>query len=76
MAIRLAAAEREQIEAAARAQDMAVGAFIRSASLQASAVVLGRVRARPRPAPAPRALPVIETAPEPKGHYVDGERVR
>jgi uncharacterized protein (DUF1778 family) len=76
--IRLSAREREQIEGAAKRQQLTIGGFIRQASLAASAIVQGKARVReqaPKTTEPPREpLVVIDT--EPAGHYVDGELVK
>jgi hypothetical protein len=72
--IRLGAAERAQIARAAGRLKLPLSGFIRQASLQASAVVEGKVSARvperPEVVPA-RGGVVLDLEPRPH-HFVDG----
>jgi uncharacterized protein (DUF1778 family) len=75
LAIRLSAAEREQITAAATRLGLRLSGFVRQSALQSSAVVEKKVSVKePQPAEPERELVVVEL--EPSGHWVDGEFVQ
>jgi uncharacterized protein (DUF1778 family) len=76
LAIRLSDAERRQIQLAAARLGLSLSGFIREASLQASAVVDGKVSVKaPEPEPEREPLALAEPVPV-RVHYVDGEPVR
>jgi hypothetical protein len=75
--VRLSDKEREQIASAALKEGIPFSAFLRVASLEASARVMRKVSParepmRPKPVPPVAVLDDPEPAPE---HWVDGERV-
>jgi hypothetical protein len=75
LAIRLSAAEREQITAAATRLGLTLSGFVRQSALQSSAVIEKKVSVpEPQPAEPERELVVVEL--EPSGHRVDGEFVQ
>ena len=75
--IRLSAAEREQIHAAAARRKLTLSGFIRQAALEASAIVEGTatVKAPEREEPESGYGGLVVLEAEPTGHWVDGELV-
>jgi hypothetical protein len=74
--VRLSDAEREQIASAAMREGMTFSAFLRAASLEASARVTRKVspaREPVRPKSEPVSVPVIEDAEPDREHWCDGE---